>query len=152
MIIYNKLYMIIRCDMALAIMYLSWFFKYSLCYTVYCVVLYFQPAINYFFLRWNNQFILHLQSWMLLSDFPWPRPPWPCGHTGVLSVGTLVGTLWASLWTHCGNACGHIVGTLVGMVRCGHADGHIVGMLAGKLWAPLLALVSTFVGKLWARL
>ena len=140
----------------LAVMYLS-AFKYSLCDTVYCEVLYFQPAIFYFFFcdeTIRSSCIFSRECYFLTSTDPvypdlegtlgcsvWERWWAHCGQACGLIVGTLVGTLWASLWAHCGNAGGHIVGTLVGTLwarlgsEFGHACRHIVGMLVGTLWA-----------------
>jgi len=74
-------------------------------------------ASNYLFIFFSDETIRSSYIFSRassVSDCPWPRLPWPSGHAGVLSVGTLVGTLWASLWAHCGLAGEQIVGTLVG--------------------------------------
>ena len=52
--------MIIRCDWALAIMYLSWLLNIH-CDTVYCEVLYFEPAVIFFTMKQSG----HLASLVL---------------------------------------------------------------------------------------
>ena len=91
-IIYNKLYMIIRCDWALTIMYLSWLFN------IYCVILFtvkfcFVFSQQLFFIIFfcdetiKSSYIFSRECYSLTS----PDPVYPD------LVGELVGSLWERL-------------------------------------------------------
>ena len=129
MIIYKKLYMIIRCDMALAIMYLSWFLN------IYCVILFtvkcciFSQQLIIFFSDGtiSSSCIFSRECYSLTS----PDPVYPD------LVGTLGCSVWERWWAHCGQACGLIVGTLVGTLWARWWAWYVVGTLMGTLWACL---------------
>ena len=158
--------MIIRCDMALAIMYLSWFLN------IYCVILFtvkcciFSQQLIIFFSDGtiSSSCIFSRECYSLTSPDPvhpdlvgtlgcsvWERWWAHCGQACGLIVGTLVGTLWARWWAHCGHAGGH--GTLWARwwAHCGHACGKIVGTLVGTCEHVCRQIVGTLVGTLWAR-
>ena len=127
MIIYKKLYMIIRCDMALAIMYLSWFLN------IYCVILFTVKCCIF-----SQQLIIFFSDETISSSCIFSRECYSLTSPDPVHpdlVGTLGCSVWERWWAHCGQACGLIVGTLVGTLwarwwaHCGHAGGH------GTLWA-----------------
>ena len=119
--------MIIRRDMALAIMYLSWLLNIHcvILFTVKCIF----SSIFFFFFSSDETIrsscILNRECYSLTS----PDPVY------LDLVGTLGCSVWERWWAHCGHACGHIVSKLVGSLwarlraNCGHACRHILGTL-----------------------
>ena len=129
MIIYKKLYMIIRCDMALAIMYLSWFLN------IYCVILFTVKCCIF-----SQQLIIFFSDETISSSCIFSRECYSLTSPDPVHpdlVGTLGCSVWERWWAHCGQACGLIVGTLVGTLWARWWAWYVVGTLMGTLWACL---------------